>query len=176
MPHEAAPTPRRPLLAAGVALGIGLGGFLDGIVFHQILQLHHMFSARFAPTTVAQLEFNMLWDGIFHLFTWGMTAAGVVMLFVAGRRPEVPWCGRTLLGATAVGWGAFNLVEGTVAHHLLRVHHVVERLGPSGWDWAFLTSGALLIGVGIALMRSSPASTVREPEEAVAPGPVPSAS
>ena len=25
-------------------LGIGLGGFVDGIVFHQILQWHHFFS------------------------------------------------------------------------------------------------------------------------------------
>jgi uncharacterized membrane protein len=154
-------TPRRPLLTAGVALGIGLGGFLDGIVFHQILQLHHMFSARFAPTTVAHLEFNMLWDGVFHAFTWAMTVFGVVCLFRAARQPEVPWCGRTLLGASLVGWGAFNLVEGAVDHHALELHHVVERLGLSVWDWAFLASGLLLIGAGMALLRSAPASALR---------------
>ena len=33
----------RPLLAAGAALGIGMGGFVDGILFHQILQLHTCF-------------------------------------------------------------------------------------------------------------------------------------
>ena len=27
---------------AGIVLGIGLGGFFDGIVLHQILQWHHM--------------------------------------------------------------------------------------------------------------------------------------
>ena len=169
MQHEAFATPRRPLLTAGVAIGIGLGGFLDGIVFHQILQLHHMFSARFAPTSIPHLEFNMFWDGVFHLFTWAMTAVGVWLLFDAARRPDVPWCGTTLLGAMAVGWGAFNLVEGAVDHHLLEVHHIVERLGASAWDWAFLASGALLIGGGIALIRSSPASALRQRD--VAPGP-----
>jgi uncharacterized membrane protein len=33
-----APAPRAP----GLLLGIGLGGFVDGIVAHQILQWHHM--------------------------------------------------------------------------------------------------------------------------------------
>jgi uncharacterized membrane protein len=27
---------------AGVILGLGLGGLIDGIVFHQVLQWHHM--------------------------------------------------------------------------------------------------------------------------------------
>ena len=36
----------KPLTAAGTLLGIGLGGFVDGILFHQILQLHSMLSAR----------------------------------------------------------------------------------------------------------------------------------
>jgi uncharacterized membrane protein len=166
MREEFGGTPRRPLLTAGVALGIGLGGFLDGIVFHQILQLHHMFSARFEPTTVAHLEFNMLWDGVFHAFTWAMTVLGVAQLFHAARRPEVPWCGRTLVGASLAGWGAFNLVEGAVDHHLLEVHHVVERLGASVWDWAFLASGVLLIGAGVALIRSSPASALRRADAA----------
>ncbi len=32
------PSPKLP----GLLLGIGLGGFVDGIVLHQILQWHHM--------------------------------------------------------------------------------------------------------------------------------------
>jgi uncharacterized membrane protein len=31
--------------AGSVLLGLGLGGFFDGIVLHQILQWHHMLSA-----------------------------------------------------------------------------------------------------------------------------------
>ncbi len=32
-------------LAAGVVLGLGLGGLVDGILLHQILQWHHMLSS-----------------------------------------------------------------------------------------------------------------------------------
>jgi uncharacterized membrane protein len=146
---------RSPLFPAGVALGIGLGGFLDGIVFHQLLQLHQMLSAMYPPTTVVNIEFNMLWDGVFHLFTWSMTVLGIVLLWRAGGRADVAWCGRTVFGASLIGWGAFNLIEGTIDHFVLEIHHVVERAGSSIYDWAFLGSGLALIGLGLATMRTA---------------------
>jgi uncharacterized membrane protein len=87
-----------------------MGGFVDGILFHQILQLHNMLSARRPPTTVVNIEVNMVWDGLFHAFTWIVTAVGLVMLFRAGHRKEVPWSGRVLVGSMLAGWGLFNLV------------------------------------------------------------------
>jgi uncharacterized membrane protein len=151
-----------------MALGIGLGGFVDGIVFHQLLQLHNMLSALHPPTTVVAVEFNMLWDGVFHAFTWCMTVLGVVLLWRAGARADVAWCGRTLLGASLVGWGAFNLIEGLVDHFLLQIHHVVERLGLSVWDWAFLGSGVLLIALGAGLIRSARPAPARPAAESAA--------
>jgi len=38
------PTDRRSLLWAGLVLGFALGGFLDGILLHQLLQWHHFLS------------------------------------------------------------------------------------------------------------------------------------
>lgn len=39
-------------LAGGLLLGLGLGGFFDGIILHQVLQWHHMLtSAGFPPNT-----------------------------------------------------------------------------------------------------------------------------
>lgn len=35
---------RGVLNAAGILSGVGLGGFVDGIVLHQILQWHNMLS------------------------------------------------------------------------------------------------------------------------------------
>ena len=53
-----------------------------------------------------------------------------------------------------IGWGAFNLVEGIVDHHVLGLHHVRDDLGaPLGWDLGFLAFGALLTAVGWALAR-----------------------
>lgn len=52
-------------------MGLGLGGFVDGIVLHQILQWHHMLTdtGDHPAGTVAGLEDNTLADGFFHLAT-----------------------------------------------------------------------------------------------------------
>jgi uncharacterized membrane protein len=53
-------------VAAGIFFGLGLGSFFDGIVLHQILQWHHMLtSAGYPADTLGNLQFNVLWDGVF---------------------------------------------------------------------------------------------------------------
>ena len=154
----------RPLISAGVVLGVGMGGFVDGILFHQILQIHNMLSAKRPPDTVANVEINMVWDGLFHAFTWSATALGLWLLFRAAQAPGVHWSGRILGGALAGGWGLFNLVEGTIDHHILHVHHVVERLGVSAWDYAFLASGVLLMLLGTWLVGTASAVNTHDPD------------
>lgn len=151
-----AATPRRgPLIAAGLLIGAGMGGFVDGIVFHQILQWHNMLSARILPNTLVDAKVNMTWDGLFHAGVWLMTALGLLMLWRAGARADVPWSGRTFGGALLAGWGLFNLVEGVIDHHLLRLHHVFEYAAdPRPYDYAFLAAGAALLLAGWALMRA----------------------
>jgi uncharacterized membrane protein len=61
--------------------------------------------------------------------------------------------GAAFIGYLLAGWGWFNLVEGIIDHHVLGLHHVVERLGPSIWDWLFLASGVVLIVVGHLIGR-----------------------
>jgi uncharacterized membrane protein len=68
-----------------IVLGIGLGGFADGILLHMILQWHHMISHRIPPDTMPGMEINMLWDGIFHVFTWIMCIVGIGLLWSAAR-------------------------------------------------------------------------------------------
>lgn len=134
-----------------------MGGFVDGILFHQVLQIHNMISARKPPTTVANLEQAMVFDGLFHVLTWITTAVGLGMLHRAGRlalRGRSVWSARVLLGGMLMGWGTFNLVEGVIDHHVLHVHHVVERMGGvSVYDWLFLASGAVLAGIGWLVVR-----------------------
>jgi uncharacterized membrane protein len=81
------------LRGPGILLGIGLGGFVDGILFHQILQWHHLLSSRSDdPTdTVAGLETNTLADGLFHAshgssLWWAFGCSGGARTNAAGRR------------------------------------------------------------------------------------------
>lgn len=143
-----------PLVGAGLLLGIGLGGFVDGIVLHQILQWHSMLSSRIPPTTLVDLKYNMIWDGLFHAVTWIVTAVGIGLLFRAGRRADAVWSGRTLLGAMLGGWGLFNLVEGIIDHQVLGIHHVHPGADQLAWDIGFLISGPVLMGIGAGLARA----------------------
>lgn len=152
-PATRTPVPGPPRLPAFL-LGVGLGGFIDGIVFHQVLQWHHLLTDTGAhpATTVAGLESNTLADGVFHLATWVIVAAAMTLTVRAWRNGVLapPW--RLHFAMLMVGWGAFNLVEGVVDHHLLGLHHVRDDLGgPLGWDLAFLAFGVALIAAGLAL-------------------------
>ena len=142
------------IISAGVLLGAGLGGFFDGILLHQILQWHNMLSSRLPPTELVSMKVNMFWDGLFHAFTWLVTVLGLALLWRAGQRPDVPWSTRTLVGSLAIGWGAFNFVEGLIDHQILGIHHVHPGAGQFAWDMGFLASGLVLLGVGWALIRA----------------------
>jgi uncharacterized membrane protein len=145
------------LTVPGLVLGVGLGGFLDGIVLHQILQWHHMLTGGRGgepATTVPGLEANTLADGLFHAATFTVTVAGIALLWRAVERGGARPSGVHLLGLVLAGWGAFNLVEGIVDHHLLDLHHVRDDSGaPLSWDLGFLASGVLLGAVGWMLAR-----------------------
>ncbi len=146
-------TPR--LARAALVLGIGLGGFFDGIVFHQILQWHHMISSPTPPDTVANLQLNTLFDGLFHGATWVITLVGLGMLLRANGELARPGRGRVLGGGILAGWGLFNLVEGLIDHYILGIHHV--RPGPDQalYDVAFLIWGGLFLLLGWWVMRST---------------------
>jgi uncharacterized membrane protein len=150
---------RRTLILPGVLLGIGLGGFIDGIVLHQILQWHHMLSSHgdHPTTTVAGLETNTLWDGVFHAAAWVATLAGLFALWGAQRSGAAPRSIRPLLGMIVLGWGTFNLVEGLVNHHLLTLHHVrYDGRDAVPWDVGFLIVSAALVMAGALLYRTAP--------------------
>ena len=143
--------------AAGVLLGLSLGGFVDGIVLHQIFQWHNMLSARVPPTSMPAMRSNMVADGWFHAGVWTLTLAGVLLLWSAAgsgiRLPPV----RYLIGLLLIGWGLFNLIEGVIDHHLLQLHHVrdVPEHVPV-YDYIFLLAGGIgLLALGWLLTRNA---------------------
>jgi uncharacterized membrane protein len=156
--------PAGALRLPGIVLGAGLGGFVDGIVLHQILQWHHLLTGteEFPATTLEDLEVNTLWDGLFHLATLILVAAGLSLLWRARGNGRNVGSGRVLVGWALVGWGLFNLIEGIVDHHILGIHHV--RSGPNEllFDVAFLAFGAVLALVGYRLATSERTNALRD--------------
>jgi uncharacterized membrane protein len=148
-----------PVLSAGVLLGVGLGGFVDGIVLHQILQWHNMLSSWIPPVDLVSMKVNMVWDGLFHASTWIATAVGLALLWRAARRPDVLWSGRAFVGALIFGWGFFNFIEGVIDHQLLGLHHVHPGEAQLAWDIGFLLFGLTQVGVGVVLIRGARAAS-----------------
>jgi uncharacterized membrane protein len=147
---------QRTLTTGGVVLGMGLGGFVDGVILHQILQWHHMGTATqdhaaFPDSTVSSLEDNTLWDGLFHAVAWMLVVVGLLLVWRAVRGGRAAtW--RSLVGLLLAGWGIFNVIEGVVNHHLLDIHHVRDDIGgPLAWDIGFLLFGIGLVSAGVAL-------------------------
>ena len=150
-------------LTGAILLGLGLGGFVDGIVFHQVLQWHHMVtSAGFPATSVSNLQFNTLLDGLFHAATWVLTLAGLLIVWRAAQ--DGGWSFTPLIGGLLMGFGLFNLAEGVVNHLLLGIHHVNETVPREQWLWwdlGFLLWGGAMMGVGRVLYRSARAARAR---------------
>src|SRR5687767_15881313 len=91
--------------AAGILFGLGLGGFLDGIVLHQVLQWHHMVSSWRSPDSVPGLRMNTLADGLFHVVAWLFVLAGIGTLYSrVTRNHRQAWSSGVLWGWALVGW------------------------------------------------------------------------
>lgn len=168
-----------PSKTSGLLYGLGLGGFVDGIVLHQILQWHHMVSdvEGYPMTTVAGLEVNTLADGFFHVVTWALVVAASITTLVAWRQGRLAPNWSFHVGLVLAGWGIFDVVEGIVDHEVLGVHHVRGDLGaPLSWDIGFLVFGVLLIVGGWLLhqrglhaleQRAAPEAPGRRPTTAL---------
>lgn len=142
-----------PLSTAGVVMGMGIGGFIDGILFHQILQLHGMVSNKLSIDTFVGKAVNMFWDGIFHALTLIAVIIGFALLVRLLKRRDINPSPKLALGGAIAGWGIFNLVEGIIHHQIIKLHNVNEySLQPEVWNYSFLGSGIILIVLGYLLI------------------------
>jgi uncharacterized membrane protein len=157
------PPSRRVSRAPGIILGLGLGGFADGIALHQIAQWHNMGSAVLPPHTMEAMKQNMAWDGWFHVATLLLTLVGVYRLLGEARAGVQLPRPSAFTGQLLLGWGIFNLVEGVIDHHLLGLHHVRDvPVHVPVYDWIFLGVGGLgLIALGWFLSRDGGGVAVR---------------
>jgi uncharacterized membrane protein len=94
---------------------------------------------------------------------WLVTLVGVYLLLHDTRHGAPLPSPRALTGQLILGWGAFNLVEGIIDHHLLNLHHVRDLPAHiPAYDWGFLlVAGIGFVLVGWVMVREREAPIVR---------------
>ena len=135
----------------GIALGVALGGFFDGILLHQILQWHHLLSLVPAVET---LRAQVLWDGYFHALMY-VIAIGALWRLWRARRQKGPQPARTLGAALLLGFGLWHVADSILSHWVLGIHRIrVDSPNPLLWDliW-FVAFGLIPLGTGWLLLR-----------------------
>ncbi|WP_329792463.1 DUF2243 domain-containing protein [Lentzea sp. DG1S-22] len=132
---------------AALVLGLGIGGFINGIVIHQLLGWRHVLSGWYPLDDV---HLVMVGDGLFHLLCLLLVLWGTALL---NQRQPLP--NPVLAGGIVTGWGVFTLVEGVVDHLMPGIHHVRHGRGELLYDIAFLVVGAVLVVAGVLMSRRS---------------------
>ena len=126
-----------PNVAAGV-LGFALGGFIDGILLHQVLQWHHLLSLV-EGESLRDLRTQILADGLFHVLMYAIAIAGLWLLWrsrgrITGRRADL-----RIVGSAFLGFGIWQLVDVVGFHWLIGIHRIrVDVPNPLFWDIAWL--------------------------------------
>lgn len=127
---------------SGALFGIGVAGFVDETVFHQLLHWHHFYDRS---TT----DVGLVSDGLFHAFSWFATVAALFL--VADLRRDRAFWGRRFLAGWLAGAGFFQLYDGLVQHKLFGLHQIRYGVDLVPYDvaWIVIASGLLLAGLGL---------------------------
>ena len=146
---------RRTVIASGILLGIGFAGLVDTVIFHEILQWHHVVSNVVSPTNMDLMRFNIFADGVFLAFTLAAIVAGISLLLGVFARQHPPSLfTRFFVGLLLLGFGLFNTFDGIVNHFILGIHHVRDGPDPLFTDLTFLVvAGFAFIAVGSLLVK-----------------------
>lgn len=146
---------RRQVVVASAVLGVGLGGFFDGILLHQVLQWHHLLSLL-PGETWRDVSNQILADGLFHVLMYGVTGLGLYLLWQA--RPALAASGwRTVSGGGLLGFGLWNVVDVVGFHWLLGIHRIrVDVPDPLTYDLGWLAVfGLVPLLMAWTLIRSA---------------------
>ncbi|MCB5203746.1 DUF2243 domain-containing protein [Neorhizobium sp. T786] len=154
MPKQISRSDWRACGSAGLLIGVAIAGFLDGILLHQILQWHSLFSSL-DGVIYEDLRFRMLTDGLFHAAMYAIGIVGLYLLWRARVEFASAGSGQRFASRLLVGFGAWHLTDAVVNHWLLGLHHIKDD-SPNWlwWDVAFFALGLVSIGLGTQVGRS----------------------
>lgn len=135
-------SPRALLWASGV-IGFALSGFFDGILLHQLLQWHHLFSL--VPGDAwRDIRNQILMDGLFHVLMYVVATSGLWLLWRARAQLREPGARRQAIAGAFLGFGVWNVIDVVGFHWLIGIHRI--RVGvpePLLYDLGWLAAFAL---------------------------------
>jgi uncharacterized membrane protein len=141
--NAARTTTRSRSLWSGVLVGLGVAGFVDETVFHQLLHWHHFYD-KGTP------DAGLVSDGLFHAGSWVAIVAGLFLFADLRRRDD--WAPGTWWGGLLLGLGGFQLYDGTVQHKLLRLHQIRYGVDITPYDVAWDAVALLLVVAGVVVL------------------------
>ncbi|MFL9603583.1 DUF2243 domain-containing protein, partial [Aeromonas dhakensis] len=83
------------MILAGGVVGFGLGGLIDVIVIHHVLQWHHLISNVVDPNSLEGLRTNIFADGLLSTAMLLHVIVGLGLLFWVGNRNDAAWSAST---------------------------------------------------------------------------------
>lgn len=142
----------RRSIGSGILMGVGVAGFIDETVFHQLLHWHHFYDRGSADA-------GLVSDGFFHAGSWIAMVAGIfVFADLQRRRATVP---RRVWAGAWLGWGGFQVYDGLIQHKVLGLHQIRYHVDLLPYDLVWNVSGGVGLLLGIYLC-TGPARSVAE--------------
>jgi uncharacterized membrane protein len=108
------------ILVTGILIGIGIIGFVDETIFHQLLQWHAFYWAT-------DEHGRILSDGLFHLFSTLLLLWSLFRVW-RGRARWTQGSAPLIVAAILMGIGGFNFYDGIIQHAILHLHLVNEHV------------------------------------------------
>jgi uncharacterized membrane protein len=127
----------------GVLIGVGVAGFLDETVFHQLLHWHHFYDK-------AGLDVGLVSDGFFHAGSWLCVVAGLFLFADLQRRQAT--AGRMVWAGALMGWGFFQVYDGLFQHKVLGLHQIRYDVDLLPYDLMWNISGGIGFVLGLLLL------------------------
>lgn len=150
----------RASLVTGLMLGVGIAGFIDEALFHQVLQWHNFYWNT-------DEHGRILSDGLFHVGSTLVLLWGAGRLW-RGRATSDPLRSKAILAGILIGAGGFNAYDGIVQHLIFHFHLVNEYVCPQPmnggnsivtcprdipYEVVWIAVAAAVTGAGIAIWR-----------------------
>jgi len=130
-------------ITSGVLIGIGVAGFIDETVFHQLLHWHHFYDGS-TPAV------GLVSDGFFHAGSWLCIVTGLFLFAdLQRRRATVP---KRLWAGALLGWGGFQLYDGLFQHKVLGLHQIRYDVDVLPYDLVWNIAGGLGFVMGVVLL------------------------